>query len=177
MSDLDTSLTCTFHPNRETQLRCNRCNRPICIKCAIHTPTGYRCSECIRSQQKVFITTRWFDYLIALFITGVISFLGSWLSYLMFGGIYTIFIALGAGWLAVWIVKKAINNRRSPLLKIVMSVTAFLASLYPLISMIINTNQEIRLYGYALGGGYLFLIWYLAYSVIISSNVYFQLRK
>jgi len=95
----------------------------------------------------------------------------------MFGGIYTIFIALGAGWLAVWIVKKAINNRRSPLLKIVMSVTAFLASLYPLISMIIYTNQEIRLYGYALGGGYLFLIWYLAYSVIISSNVYFQLRK
>lgn len=177
MSDLDTSLTCTFHPKRETQLRCNRCNRPICIKCAIHTPTGYRCSECIRSQQKVFITTRWFDYLIAFVITGVISFLGSWLSYLMFGGIYTIFIALGAGWLAVWIVKKAINNRRSPLLKIVMSVTAFLASLYPLISMIIYTNQEIRLYGYALGGGYLFLIWYLAYSVIISSNVYFQLRK
>jgi len=177
MSDLDTSLTCTFPPNRETQLRCNRCNRPICIKCAIHTPTGYRCSECIRSQQKVFITTRWFDYLIAFVITGVISFLGSWLSYLMFGGIYTIFIALGAGWLAVWIVKKAINNRRSPLLKIVMSLTAFLASLYPLISMIIYTNQEIRLYGYALGGGYLFLIWYLAYSVIISSNVYFQLRK
>jgi len=177
MSDLDTSLTCTFHPKRETQLRCNRCNRPICIKCAIHTPTGYRCPECIRSQQKVFITTRWFDYLIAFVITGLISFLGSWLSYLMFGGIYTIFVALGAGWLAVWLVKKAINNRRSPLLKIIMSVTAFLASLYPLISTIIYTNQEIRLYGYALGGGYLFLIWYLAYSVIISSNVYFQLRK
>ncbi len=177
MSDLDTTLTCTFHPKRETQLRCNRCNSPICIKCAIHTPTGYRCSECIRSQQKIFITARWVDYLIAFVITGVISFLGSWLSYRMFGGIYTIFIALGAGWLAVWTVKKAINNRRSPLLIIVMSVTAFLASLYPLISLIIYTNQEIRLYGYALGGGYLFLIWYLAYSVIISSNVYFQLRK
>ncbi|MEE9599578.1 MAG: hypothetical protein V3V66_03875 [Anaerolineales bacterium] len=174
MSDLNTTLTCTFHPKRETQLRCNRCNRPICIKCATHTPTGYRCSECIRSQQKVFITARWFDYIITFVITGLISFLGSWLSYRMFGGIYIIFIAFGAGWLVVWTVKKAINNRRSPLLKIVMSVTAFLASLYPIISLIIITNQEI---GYALGRGYFSLIWYLVYSVIISSNVYFQLRK
>jgi len=174
MSDLNTTLTCTFHPKRETQLRCNRCNRPICIKCATHTPTGYRCSECIRSQQKVFITARWFDYIITFVITGLISFLGSWLSYRMFGGIYIIFIAFGAGWLVVWTVKKAINNRRSPLLKIVMSITAFLASLYPIISLIIITNQEI---GYALGRGYFSLIWYLVYSVIISSNVYFQLRK
>ncbi|MEE8355973.1 MAG: hypothetical protein V3R33_01575 [Anaerolineales bacterium] len=174
MSDLNTTLTCTFHPKRETQLRCNRCNRPICIKCATHTPTGYRCSECIRSQQKVFITARWFDYIITFVITGLISFLGSWLSYRMFGGIYIIFIAFGAGWLVVWTVKKAINNRRSPLLKIVMSITAFLASLYPIIFLITITNQE---NGYALGRGYFSLIWYLVYSVIISSNVYFQLRK
>jgi len=95
----------------------------------------------------------------------------------MFGGIFTIFIALGAGWLALWTVKKAINNRRSPLLKIVMSITAFLASLYPIIILITYTIQEIRVYGYALGGGYFSIIWYLAYSVIIASNVYFQLRK
>jgi hypothetical protein len=90
----------------------------------------------------------------------------------MFGGIFTIFIALGAGWLALWTVKKAINNRRSPLLKIVMSITAFLASLYPIIILITYTIQ-----GYALGGGYFSIIWYLAYSVTIASNVYFKLRK
>ncbi|TFG48896.1 MAG: hypothetical protein E4H33_03340, partial [Anaerolineales bacterium] len=63
MSDIENTLTCTFHPKRETQLRCNRCEKPICIKCAIHTPTGYRCQECIRSQQKIFVTTKWFDYI------------------------------------------------------------------------------------------------------------------
>ena len=46
MSEINNTLTCTFHPNVETQLRCNRCNKPICIKCAKHTPTGYRCPEC-----------------------------------------------------------------------------------------------------------------------------------
>jgi hypothetical protein len=163
MSEINTSLTCAFHPKRETRLRCNRCDRPICIKCATHTPTGYRCQECIRSQQKVFITTKWFDYLIAFAIAGVISLLGSLLS--LFLGFYTIFVAMGAGFLIVWAVKKAINNRRSPLLKIVMSATALVASLPPVISWLV------------IGGGFFSLIWYLAYSVIITLNVYYQLRK
>ena len=175
MSEKNNSLTCAFHPNRETQLRCNRCNKPICIKCATHTPTGYRCPECIRSQQKVFVTTKWFDPLIAALITGVISFLGSLIT--IFLGFYTIFIAMGAGFFAVWAVRKAISNRRSPTLKIVMSITAFVASLPPVIYWILISLQELRDYGYALSGGLYSLIWYLVYSVIITANIYYQLRK
>ena len=175
MSEINTTLTCTFHPKRETQLRCNRCNRPICIKCANHTPTGYRCPECIRSQQKVFITTKWFDYPIAFAITGVISFLGSQLS--LFLGFYTIFIAMGAGFLIVWVVKKAINNRRSPLVKIEMIITTFLFSLPPLIAWVIMTVPYIREVGFAASGGIYSLIWYLFYSIIITSYVFYQLRK
>lgn len=175
MSETNTPLTCTFHPKRETQLRCNRCNRPICIKCANHTPTGYRCRECIRSQQKIFITTKWFDYLIAFVITGVISFLGSQLSFL--GGFYSILIAMGAGFLVVWVVKKAINNRRSPLLKSVMIITAFLFSLPPIITWFIMIVPYMREVGFAASGGIYSLIWYLFYSIIITSNVFYQLRK
>jgi len=173
MSDLNNTLTCAFHPKQETQLRCNRCEKPICIKCATHTPTGYRCPECIRSQQKIFVTTKWFDQIIAFFITSVVSYLGSLIT--IFLGFYTIFVAMGAGLLSVWLVKKAIKNRRSPLLKIVMSVTAFLASLPPLISLLLITFQEIRQYGYASGGG-ITLVWYLVYSVIITFNIFYQLR-
>jgi hypothetical protein len=175
MSETIDTLTCHFHPKRETQLRCNRCDKPICIKCATHTPTGYRCPECIRSQQKVFVTTKWFDHIIAFVISGTISFLGSLLT--QFLGFYTIFIAMGAGFLAVWAVKKAINNRRSPTLKIVMSATAFFASLPPVLIWIIRSLQDIQIYGIALGGGILSLIWYLVYTVIITSNIYYQLRN
>ena len=175
MSEINTPLTCTFHPKRETQLRCNRCNRPICIKCANHTPTGYRCPECIRAQQKVFITTKWFDYPVAFAITGVISFLGSQLS--LFLGFITIFIAMGAGFLVVWGVKKAINNRRSPLLKIVMIITTFIFSLPPIIAWVIMTVPYIREVGFAASGGIYSLIWDLFYSIIITSYVFYQLRK
>ncbi|MCK4801583.1 MAG: hypothetical protein KAS84_06305 [Anaerolineales bacterium] len=174
MSEYSETLTCAFHPKRETQLRCNRCDKPICIKCATHTPTGYRCPECIRSQQKVFITTKWFDQVIALVITGLISFLGSLFNFL---GFYTLFIAMGAGFFAVWAVKKAIKNRRSPLLKIVMSITAFLASLPRIIAWILTTLPFIREYGLAASWGLYSLIWSLAYSIVITSNVYYQLKK
>jgi hypothetical protein len=172
MSDIETNLICAFHPKIETRLRCNRCNQPICIKCATHTPTGYRCPECIRAQQKKFITTKWFDQVIAVAITGVISFLGS-----MFAinfGFYMILIAIGVGYLAVWAVKKAIKNRRSPLLKYVMSGSALLGSLIPVFGILI---RDLSLYGTVFGGGFYSIIWYLAYSVILSASVFYQLRN
>ncbi len=45
MSDIP---TCANHPERETGLRCNRCGKPICSQCAVQTPVGYRCRECVR---------------------------------------------------------------------------------------------------------------------------------
>lgn len=172
MSEIETNLTCTFHPKTETQLRCNRCNRPICIKCATHTPTGYRCPECIRSHQKKFITTKWFDQGIAAAITGVISFLGS--LFAINFGFYMILIAIGVGYFAVWAVKKAIKNRRSPLLKYVMTISAFLGSIIPVIGILI---RDFRYYGTILGGGLYSMVWYLAYSVILTAYVYYQLRS
>ncbi len=173
MSDPKNILTCTFHPKVETQLRCNRCNKPICIKCATHTPTGYRCPECIRSQQKIFVTTKWFDQIIAVAITGAISFLGSLIAINL--GIYLmILIAIGAGYLIVLAVKKAINNRRSPLLKYVMSGSAFLGSLIPVLGILI---REFRYYGTIFGGGLYSMIWYLAFSGILTAYVYYQLRN
>ena len=38
---------CYRHPDVETGLRCNRCNKPICPKCAERTPVGFRCPDCI----------------------------------------------------------------------------------------------------------------------------------
>jgi len=169
MAEYNNSLVCTFHPKRETQLRCNRCERPICIKCATHTPTGYRCPECIRSQQKVFVTTKWFDYVIAVAITGLITYLGSLLSFL---GFYSLLIALGTGFAVVWAVKKAIQNRRSPALKYVMSGTALIISAIPIL---LGIFQEILLYGYVYN--FYSIIWKLGFAVLVSGNIFYQLKN
>jgi len=37
---------CTYHPNVRTRLRCSKCGTPICPRCAVETPVGYRCPDC-----------------------------------------------------------------------------------------------------------------------------------
>lgn len=71
MTDTTAAQYCANHPGVETSLRCNRCNKPICSRCAVRTPTGYRCRECVRGQQKVFVNAVWVDYLLG-FIAGAI---------------------------------------------------------------------------------------------------------
>lgn len=94
----NTILYCYVHPDRETSLRCKRCERPICSSCAVRTPTGYLCKECVRQHQKTFDTALWYDYLIgmgttftlSLFAAGLLAFVSSFVGFFMF------FIAAGA---------------------------------------------------------------------------------
>jgi len=37
---------CANHPNVQTNLRCSRCGKPICARCRVATPVGYRCYDC-----------------------------------------------------------------------------------------------------------------------------------
>jgi hypothetical protein len=66
-------LYCANHPGVETSLRCNKCNKPICPKCAVHTPTGYRCRECVRGQLKQFENAQWADYLVGSVVGFILS--------------------------------------------------------------------------------------------------------
>jgi len=47
---------CAVHPQRETTLRCNRCDRLMCPACAVQTPVGYRCRECVRAHEDRFFS-------------------------------------------------------------------------------------------------------------------------
>ncbi|HEX5396441.1 MAG TPA: B-box zinc finger protein [Candidatus Limnocylindria bacterium] len=45
LSDIE-EQRCTYHPNVRTRLRCSKCGTPICPRCAVETPVGFRCPTC-----------------------------------------------------------------------------------------------------------------------------------
>ncbi len=89
------TLFCYAHPDRETSLRCRRCEKPMCVSCAQRTPTGYICKDCARQQQKKFETALWHDYVIGILATSLLSLLASGLTLFIstFIGFFMFFIA------------------------------------------------------------------------------------
>jgi hypothetical protein len=39
-------MRCAYHPDVETNLRCGKCDKPICPRCMVPTPVGARCRDC-----------------------------------------------------------------------------------------------------------------------------------
>lgn len=114
----DTATVCYCHPDRETGLRCNKCGRYICAKCATRTPVGYTCPECIRDREDKFYTGGNTDYALAVVVALPLSFITAILFSLVggisfFGWIIAFFAAPFAAGLIAEAVRRVVQRRRS----------------------------------------------------------------
>lgn len=171
MTDVtETILYCANHPDTATTLRCNRCEKPICTKCAVLTPTGYRCTDCVRTQQKVFNTAVWYDYIFAVLISLILSYIGS--RFVVIIGFFTIFLAPVAGFVIAEAIRVVVRRRRSKQLFLAAAAAAAIGCLPILFSEIFLP----LLFG---RGGLIFqildVVWLGLYAVTVTTTVYYRL--
>ncbi len=78
------TLHCTWHPDRETLLRCARCGKPMCPECSRRHPVGLRCKECAQAMRSPLYKVSTSDFAIAGLVglvlatiaAGVMTFIG-----------------------------------------------------------------------------------------------------
>jgi len=136
-------LHCYYHPHRETTLRCNKCGKPICTECAIRTPVGYRCPDCVREQQDKFYTATSSDIIkgsVVAFIGGLLAGLAIFLlviflgSFLFIGFLAAFFIGPALGGAVAEVVRRSMGKRHArhfPLIGVVVMIVGMLILLLP----------------------------------------------
>ncbi len=114
-------MNCARHPKVETNLRCGKCNQPICPKCAVQTPVGARCPDCARlTKLPVFQVQK----------TGYLKAVGTGLALaIVFGVIWGLMIPhlMGYGYLLIILgayivsesMSRVVNQKRSVGLQII----------------------------------------------------------
>ncbi len=152
-------LYCVNHPTRETLLRCNKCNRPICLDCAVQTPVGYRCRDCVRQQQAGFYNIQAKDYVAAGVVSPVLGFAGAVLTGTV--GWLTLFLAPVVGSLIAEAVQWAARRRRGRYLWLVCSA-----------GIVLGTGVAALLFVRTLWA----FLWLVAFAGLAIGTVYARLR-
>ena len=169
---------CVNHPKVETRLRCNKCGRPICSKCAVRTPVGYRCRDCVNAQQRVFYTGfRPGDYLIAVVVALPLSLVAGWLIPQL--GWYTVLLGPIVGGGIAEAARWATRRKRGQYTWLVVcgsivfgALPILILSLLSLVGLLGGTPRILAYWA----GGIMRLVWVVVYLLTATGAAYARLR-
>jgi hypothetical protein len=129
----DDVMVCVNHPETETTLRCNRCGRPVCVKCVKLTDVGYRCKDCIREQQGVYFNAELRDYFVVAIVSFVLAAIAApilevllGIVGLFFGIILAVLAGPAVGGVAATIIRRSVGRRRGRYMGVVAVVAIIL---------------------------------------------------
>ncbi len=95
--EYDEITYCEVHPDRETALRCNKCDRLMCTQCVVQTPVGYRCRECVRQHEDTFYRAANADYAIGFAVAAGLSMVAGFIMAAINAQVTFIILALIVG--------------------------------------------------------------------------------
>jgi len=175
---------CVNHPKTETLLRCNKCGNPICIKCVVRTPVGYRCKTCMNIQQAGYYNATSIDYVVIVVVGTIASLIGGAIALALSGFWFiNIFYGPAAGGVIAEAIRWSIQRRRGKYIALASALTIVLGVLLivgglrlPLLIAGLAQPEFLPVVAGSMLRG-LFNIGLLIYGVLAVGTVYARLRS
>lgn len=143
------SLRCSWHPDRETMLRCARCGRPMCPECARQHPVGMRCKECMHALRSPLYRVSPAQYAGGFLFGLGLSFLAA-IGMGLLSGIWwflALFAAVGVGAAVGEAVSRGSGRKRGRGLQIATALSMVLGSLLAIAFMASPLSDALPLIG------------------------------
>jgi len=119
-------MKCAYHPDVETNLRCGKCDKPICPKCMVQTPVGARCPDCAKLYKlpTYRVSTRYYLMAAGVALGMAIVCGAAWgaIEWLVPSFYISLLLAPGAGYAIGEVVSRSVNRKRGTGLAVVGSI-------------------------------------------------------
>ena len=143
-------LHCYRHPDRETYVRCGRCDQPICMGCAMQGPVGMRCKTCGKPARDALASLRpsqiAVGFLVAGGVAGAVGYFGAQFGWFM------IVVGFFAGTLIAEALDRTIGIKRGPRILAIAVTGILVGGLIGSSFSMIGLWREIEGYVAAAGG-------------------------
>ncbi len=136
------TLYCANHPDRETLIRCGRCDKPICVKCQVRHPVGIRCKDCARLRKDPLTTLTPLQYVLAFASALGASIIGGFIGSQI--GFFALFIGPIIGGGIAEFVGRVIGYKRGLPLQIIVSVCIVLGLIISNFIIVVATNRGVE---------------------------------
>jgi hypothetical protein len=143
----------------------------------MRTPVGYRCKNCVKTQQAVFYTATPTDYVVAAVITLPLAALGQFIGPML--GFFALFAGPIVGGLIAELVWRATGKRRGQYTWLVVAACMVIAALPALLGSLVPLVLALGLGGeLAQAGVYslMSLLWPLIYLILAVGSAIARLR-
>lgn len=111
-------LRCYRHPDRETWVRCGRCDRPICTRCAMQGPVGFRCRDCGKPVRDPLTSLTPAQAVLGFLVAAGAGAVSGWITLQL--GYWGIFIGFFAGGIIADLVMRVTGFKRGPRMAVVL---------------------------------------------------------
>jgi hypothetical protein len=142
-------LYCYRHPDRETWVRCGRCDQPICTRCSMQGPVGLRCKTCGKPSRDALASLRPNQIAIGLAVAGG---LGAAVGY--FGaqvGFFMIVLGFFAGTIIAEALDRTVGIKRGPRILAIAIAGIAIGGLLGASLSLVGTWREMLMFAEAAG--------------------------